>query len=543
VGGWLAVTACGLLVGAVGTVGLVHAMRSKASGARGLPLSLCGGLVAAFGVSIWLWQLGVLLAVDFDLLAIPAAGLALGLLAWLVAQGRMLHRSTRPHRVCGYELLSELGTGASTVVYVARQLAPDRLVRLKRLRPASSSQHAVIAARLSHRNIADVYTSFEHSGHAYLAGEHVDGASLRSVVRQAGPLRPEQAMKAVCDALEGLAYAHTRGFNHGGLTAENVIVDHRGLSRLVDFSQRGLASPRDDVVAAAGLLNELFGGRPPVNLAVVIRQARVGGPAMATPSAAEFLQAVEAAAAARYGADWRSRGSLASLVLVTVSDGTAAAAAQVTGDIAAHVPHESGGVAGPSHALGNPFSAAFRHDLWRLLQQWRKPAPGRGLAAEAICGLAILCLVAFAPAVAYRQGLMLRIPAQSRANSATVSLSSLPPVPVSSPPLASPSSSPPPVPSPSPVDAPVAATPTGGGSTPAPTSPPATPSFTAPPPTPTPAPTPTPTPAPTPTPTATPTPTPTPTPTVTPTPTPSSTPTPTPSGQSSLSLAIDDPHR
>src|SRR5215831_7247924 len=487
VGGWLAIAAGGLLVGAVGTVALVHAMRSTPAGARGLARSLCEGLVAACGVSIWLWQLGVLSAVNFDLRAIPAAGLTLGLLAWLVAQGRLLHRSTRPSRVPGYELVSELGTGAGTVVYVARQLAQDRLVRMKRLRPASSSQHTVIAARLSHANIADVYTSFEHAGHAYLAGEHVDGASLRSVVRQAGPLRPEQAMKAVCDALEGLAYAHARGLSHGGLTPENVIVDHRGRSRLVDFGQRGLASPRDDVVAAAGLLNELFGGRPPVNLAVVIRQARAPGPAMATPSAEEFLQAVQEAAAARYGADWRSRGSLASLVLVTVSDGTAAAAPQVTGDGAANVPHASGTVAGLSHAVGGPVSPAFPHGLWRLLEQWRKPAPGRGLAAEAIGGLAILSLVAVAPAVAYRQGLMLRVPAESSTSSDTVSRSSLPPVPISGPPVASPSSSPPPVPSPSPVDdgsaqpatnGGPAATPTGGGSTPVPTSPPATPSPT-----------------------------------------------------------------
>ena len=478
--GSVAVPVCGLLLGVFGMAGLVHVARSGPPGARGLGLGLGAGLVAALGVDFWLWQLGVLEAAGRGLLAIPVAGLALGLLAGLAAQRPLVHRPPRHPRVPGYELVSVLGTGAGTVVYLARHLDPDRFVRLKRLRPGSPSPHSAIEARVGHPNIAPVYTSFEHAGRTYLTGEYVDGASLRRVVEQAGPLRPEQAMEAVCDALEGLAYAHARGLSHGGLNPENVIVDHHGLSRLVDFGQRGPASPTDDVAAAADLLEELLEGRPPAAVATVMRQARADRPDAVTPSAEEFLQALEQAAAACYGPDWRSRGSLAYPVLVTLSAEATGAAGPVTGRVAAKV-----------------------------------------LVAEAIAGLAIMFLAAVPPALVYRQGLMLRLWSSSPASSAAGSRSSplpfftsIPPPPGPSPAPAGPSADPG-APQPSPA-VPVTSRPTRSGTS-VPISPPPAPPPSATPSPPTPIPTPTPTPTPSPTPTSTPTPTSSPTPTPTPT--------------------------
>jgi Protein kinase domain len=428
----------GLLLGAFGMAGLVRAARSGPPGARGLALSLGAGLASGVGVGLWMWQLGLLSAAVAGILAVAVAGLVVGLLVWLAGQSRLFDRPSGQRRVPGYQVESVLGTGADTVVYLARQIGSDRLVRLKRLRGTSPPRHVAIAARLGHPNIAQVHAFFEDGGRAYLTGEHVDGASLRRVVEHAGPLRPEQALEAVCDALEGLAYAHARGLRHGGLTPENLIVDHHGVSKLVDFGQRGPAAPKDDIMAAADLLEALFRGRPPADVAAVIRQARMDGPAAA--SAEEFLCAVEEAASACCGDDWRTRGSLASLVLVTVSDTdargapaageprAAAAPAAWTGSVlesaaalgresvrglAAAVSRARSGLAGLRDALGKPPALAFRPRPWPQLR-WPGQPSGPTLAVGMIAGV-VLLLVAVAAALAHSQGLELRISAPSGA--------------------------------------------------------------------------------------------------------------------------------
>jgi hypothetical protein len=429
------------------------------------------------------------------------------LLGALVVAGLVLLARSRRHAggaVPGYDVVSLLGAGAGTVVYRVRQLAPNRLVRLKRLRPGSPPQRAVIAARLDHPNVARVHASFEYAGSAYLTGEDVDGASLRRVVEQAGPLRPEQALEVVRGVLEGLAYAHARWLVHGALTPENVIIDHHGAPKLVDLAQREGSRPEDDVVAAAALLEALFVARPPAVVAAAIQEARAAGPGVTTPSAAEFLFALEQAAATHYGRNWRTRGSLASLVLVTTSAGDGR---------------------GP---LGSPLDLEFWRRLWEPLEQWLQQTPGRGLAVAGIAAAAILVLVLLPPAVAHRENLSVQSPPHSGTTSRPATLSS---------PGAAPHGSLAPAPQPDPSQSPAGpgATPGGApqpgaaaGSPASPgvtdsSSPPSrgTPGPTSPPPTATPAP-------PTPTPTSTPTPPPTPTPTPTPTATPTATPTPTP---------------
>src|SRR5258708_6751024 len=119
------IAGCGVLLGALGISGLVHAARSGPRGAPGVALGLGAGLVAAAGEGLWLGQVGFLSTAGAGLLVVPAAGLAVGLLAVLAGQWRLRHQAPPERRLPGYELLSVLGTGAGTAVYLARQLDLD----------------------------------------------------------------------------------------------------------------------------------------------------------------------------------------------------------------------------------------------------------------------------------------------------------------------------------------------------------------------------------------------------------------------------------
>ena len=107
-----------------------------------------------------------------------------------------------------YRLDSELGRGGMGIVFLAREVALDRMVALKLLPPEMASrpgmkgrflQEARTAARLSHPNIVPIYTTGEAEGCYYYAMEFVEGVSLDQVVA-----RPERLLGA------GAATAVTR---------------------------------------------------------------------------------------------------------------------------------------------------------------------------------------------------------------------------------------------------------------------------------------------------------------------------------------------
>jgi hypothetical protein len=87
----------------------------------------------------------------------------------------------------GYTLLEELGRGGMSVVYLARQESPQRLVALKMIlggahadaeRRARLRAEADAIARLQHPNIVTIYEVGEHAGMPYLALEYVAGGQL-----------------------------------------------------------------------------------------------------------------------------------------------------------------------------------------------------------------------------------------------------------------------------------------------------------------------------------------------------------------------------
>jgi serine/threonine protein kinase len=456
--GPVAIAVAGLLLGLLGSAGLVFAWRSGPPGAPGLVICLVAGLVAGIGEDLWLEQIGFLAASGLGLLVVPVLGLAAGAIVGLVSHWRHAVSSAE-ERVPGYELLAILGTGAGTVVHLARQLDLDRLVRLKRLGPGSDPQRAALASTLDNPNVAHVFGYVEHGGRAYLTGEYVEGASLRHVISASGPLQPEQALEAVRGALEGLVHAHSRGLGHGSVRPENIIVDRQGTSLLVDFGQRGPNDPQFDVRETAGVLNELFGGHPPQAVADVIAGARQGGAIGNEPSARELLRALERAAAATYGPDWRTRGSLAGAVLALLGAAGALGASGAGGAAAgAGATVEGATTVGGQAVTGGAGTASG------LVSAAGGLAPVLvGAATSAL----IVTAVAVVPALAHHQGVTVGLGGPTAP--AGVSAVHPSPSPTASVTPPAPSPSPAPRPTPTPTPPPSSPPPTAAPPPPAPT--------------------------------------------------------------------------
>lgn len=136
-------------------------------------------------------------------------------------------------RIESFAIVARLGEGGMGTVYRAIQVGMDREVALKILRSDLAHdgrvvqrfhQEARAAARLSHRNLATVYTSGSTSdGIYYIAMEHLNGPLLEQVIAAAWHRRDQipvytlerpRAMRLWCQIVAALAHAHRLGIVH-----------------------------------------------------------------------------------------------------------------------------------------------------------------------------------------------------------------------------------------------------------------------------------------------------------------------------------------
>lgn len=145
-----------------------------------------------------------------------------------------------------YEIRSLIGSGASGLVFKARQLSFNRDIALKILAPKLARnaanrerflREARYVARLSHPNIVSGVDVGESGGHSYFAMEFVNGVPVSEMLKKAGgPLPERDALRIVRQAADALSYLHQRGLLHRDVKPGNLLVMPDGTLKLVDFS-------------------------------------------------------------------------------------------------------------------------------------------------------------------------------------------------------------------------------------------------------------------------------------------------------------------
>ena len=145
-----------------------------------------------------------------------------------------------------YVLEREIGRGGMSAVWLGTDQVLERPVALKRIGMlpgadttdlARAEREAHLAARLSHPHVVAVLNLVldRDTDSTWLVMEHVEGTTLGRLVREHGPLSPDEAAPLLRQTADALVAAHAAGIVHRDVKPSNILVDQAGRAKLTDF--------------------------------------------------------------------------------------------------------------------------------------------------------------------------------------------------------------------------------------------------------------------------------------------------------------------
>jgi eukaryotic-like serine/threonine-protein kinase len=179
-----------------------------------------------------------------------------------------------------YLLVRKLAAGGMGEIFLAKQQGPagfEKLLVVKKILAHLTQNRefvelflgeARLAARMSHRNIVQLFELGEQDGSYFIAMEYVHGKTLRELIdtsrRKGERLHPEVCRSIAEQICDGASYAHNltddsgRQLNiiHRDLNPQNVLISYAGDVKIIDF---GIAkSEMSTVKTEAGMIKGKF---------------------------------------------------------------------------------------------------------------------------------------------------------------------------------------------------------------------------------------------------------------------------------------------
>ncbi len=221
----------------------------------------------------------------------------------------------RTHVGGRYALQEPIASGGAAIVWRAIDESLSRTVAVKLLHPHHATDPTVVerferesraAAQLNHPNVVRIYDTGRDGDLVYLVMEHVDGPSLRDVMRREGQIEPTVVAALGEQVAAALGEAHTNGLVHRDVKPANILIASDGNVKVTDFgiakaltgSDATLTTPGTVVGTAAYVAPEQLEDReidPRADvyaLGVVLHECLTGRPAFSgdTPTATAAMR-------------------------------------------------------------------------------------------------------------------------------------------------------------------------------------------------------------------------------------------------------------
>jgi eukaryotic-like serine/threonine-protein kinase len=167
----------------------------------------------------------------------------------------------RSHLGGRYHLEEPIASGGAAIVWRAFDENLSRSVAIKLLHPHHATDPTVVerferesraAAQLNHPNAVRIYDTGREDDLVFLVMEHVDGPSLRDVLKEWGPLEPLAVAALGEQVASALGEAHARGLVHRDVKPANILIASDGTVKVTDFGIAKALSGADATLTNPG---------------------------------------------------------------------------------------------------------------------------------------------------------------------------------------------------------------------------------------------------------------------------------------------------
>jgi hypothetical protein len=156
-----------------------------------------------------------------------------------------------------YQILDELGRGATGIVYKALDPTIGRTIAIKAIPLGDAGdaeekrsnrerllREAQSAGGLSHPNIVTIYDILEGADFVHILMEYIDGASLQDLQRGGALPAHRDLLAFLRQIADGLDYAHRKGIVHRDIKPANILISkaQAGVERFAKIADFGVAS-------------------------------------------------------------------------------------------------------------------------------------------------------------------------------------------------------------------------------------------------------------------------------------------------------------
>lgn len=162
-----------------------------------------------------------------------------------------------------YEFIRRVGKGAFSTVLLVRDVMVRERIILKVLHDKMTSDDNMIkrfireiryARRINHRHVIRIY-DFISMGDMYaISMEYFPSVTLSSMLQPRKPLDFEQAISIAAAVAAGIQAAHKLRIVHRDLKPGNVLIDKKGMVKVVDFGIARIQSAAETQLTRAGIL-------------------------------------------------------------------------------------------------------------------------------------------------------------------------------------------------------------------------------------------------------------------------------------------------
>jgi CRP-like cAMP-binding protein len=165
-----------------------------------------------------------------------------------------------------YPLIREIGSGATSSVYLARDPFNERYVAIKvflfepdadphteRMKHKAFVAEASLAGKLNHPHIVEIYDAVVEPDHSYLVMEYVPGTTLEAHASMSTLLPLHKVVEIIFKSIRALEYAYQHGIIHRDIKPGNILLSEKGETKVSDFGASFQQRPGHTTTQIAGI--------------------------------------------------------------------------------------------------------------------------------------------------------------------------------------------------------------------------------------------------------------------------------------------------